>query len=295
MSYNTNPYVGRARRDACWEVKLGKLSCSKAATKYGVHRTTLWRWLRRVPGHNREYISNLSCAPKHHPNQLSSEVVARVVQPRLATKRCAPVLYAQLRNEGVSIFLSSVKRIIRRYNLVRRKKRVARYHPNIPRPSFSCPGSLVQMDTIHYIKANRTRFYLYALIDTYSRLAYAEYHSRLSQHHSLEMIKRAQKYFGFKFFVVQTDNGPEFKDYLHTKLNDSKVGLRHSRVRKPNDNAFIERFNRTIQEECFEGRIPNERTVSRQLRVYLEYYNKQRLHLGLNCVTPASYVAKVLS
>ncbi len=109
------------------------------------------------------------------------------------------------------------------------------------------------------------------------------------------MFKLSQKYLKFNFKMVQTDHGPEFKDGLTYMLSQSSIKLRHSRVRKPNDNAHVERFNRTIQEECFNNMLPNEKTIKRRIKNYLEYYNKERLHLSLDLQTPTEFVAKVLS
>jgi transposase InsO family protein len=162
-----------------------------------------------------------------------------------------------------------------------RKKRTASWYTPLPKPLVLSPGSLIQMDTIHFVRKDNTRFYVYALIDVYSRLAYAEYHSQLSQQRSVTILLSAQTYFGFPFQMVQTDNGPEFKDGFLVSLARNNIKLRHSRIRKPNDNAHIERFNRTIQEECFNSFLPQEDKIKEELVIYLEYYNKHRLHLAL--------------
>jgi len=67
-----------------------------------------------------------------------------------------------------------------------------------------------------------------------------------------------------------------------------KIAHRHSRIRKCNGNAHIERFNRTIQEECFgvERPVNYDRYLS-LINDYLKYYNNSRLHLGLGLKTPA--------
>ena len=293
MAYTSNPYAPKARKEATNWVKKG-LNISVVARMYGVNRTTLWRWIKRSSKHSREFIPTLPSRPKSHPNQVQEETIRRLIGLRLKLSRCAPVIHAHLRMEGYTISLSSVGRILKRKGLTRRKK-PAKYYVALPRPLAYCPGALVQVDTIHFVKTNGSRFYVYSLIDTYSRLAYAEYHPKLRQHISLGVIKRAENKFGFKFSTVQTDNGPEFKDFLDIALRRSKILLRHSRVRTPNDNAHVERFNRTMQEECFHGRPPNQRTASRQLEAYLIYYNQDRLHLSLGLQTPSQYVAKVLN
>jgi len=294
MAYTTNPYVGRTRRDAVNEVRFHGLTMAQVALKYGVARSTIWKWVKRAPSHNREFINTLPSRPKSHPNQLPEATITRIIELRTGLRRCAPVLHAHLKQEGFSVSLSSVERTLRRFALTRKRK-PAKYYTPLPRPVSDCPGALVQVDTIHYVRANTTRFYIYALIDVYSRLAYAEYHPKLSQRTSLKVIKKAQERFGFRFFMIQTDNGPEFRDFLDSELKRNQISLRHSRVRTPNDNAHVERFNRTLQEECFQGRRPNERTANRQLETYLHYYNHARLHLGIGLQTPTSFVSKVLT
>ncbi|HAZ29762.1 TPA: hypothetical protein DCY43_03415 [candidate division WWE3 bacterium] len=73
------------------------------------------------------------------------------------------------------------------------------------------------------------------------------------------------------------------------------IQLCHTRIRKPNDNAHVERFARTVQEECFNYKMPDERTASQKLRKYLHYYNHERYHLGINCNIPYQLVSKVLN
>jgi transposase InsO family protein len=294
MAYTTNPYVGRTRRDAVNDVRFHRLTQVQAALKYGVVRSTIWKWLQKAPVHNREFINTLPSRPKSHPKKLPEATITRIIELRTGLGRCAPVLHAHLKQEGFRVSLSSVERILRRFDLTRKRK-PAKYYTPLPRPVSATPGALVQVDTIHYVRSNTTRFYIYALIDVYSRLAYAEYHPKLSQRISLGVIRNAQKRFGFKFFMIQTDNGPEFKDYLDIQLRRNKISLRHSRVRTPNDNAHVERFNRTLQEECFNGRRPNEKTARKLLEAYLHYYNHARLHLGINLQTPTSFVSKVLT
>lgn len=81
--------------------------------------------------------------------------------------------------------------------------------------------------------------------------------------------------------MVQTDNGPEFGKWLHDQLKVKGASLRHSRVRKSNDNAHIERFNRTIQEEMLPKGVRQEKSPDMIWR-YLIYYNQFRRHSAIN-------------
>ena len=68
--------------------------------------------------------------------------------------------------------------------------------------------------------------------------------------------------------------------------------LRHSRVRKSNDNAHIERFNRTIQQELLGTRPLRENVTQTRLDEWLYYYNHDRLHMGIDLQTPIEVATK---
>ena len=69
-----------------------------------------------------------------------------------------------------------------------------------------------------------------------------------------------------------------------------KILHRHSRIRKPNDNSYVERFNRTLKEECLRILPTNVRMFNRTLPIYLNYYNTERLHMGIQFKTPNSLI-----
>lgn len=88
---------------------------------------------------------------------------------------------------------------------------------------------------------------------------------------------------------MQTDHGPEFSSHFSERV---KIKHRHSRVRRPNDNAHLERFNRTLQDELLDELPVNVKIYNRALPEYLKYYNNERLHLGINLQTPNEILAK---
>jgi putative transposase len=105
-------------------------------------------------------------------------------------------------------------------------------------------------------------------------------------------VKQAQLAAPFLFKTVQTDHGPEFSKWFTKKLAERQTEHRHTRVRKPNDNAHIERFNRTIQEECIQ-RLPRRLEVwQKEIPDYIYYYNHERPHMGINWLTPANLTRK---
>lgn len=294
MAYTSNPFVGKVRRQAVNDVRIRGLSYSVVALKYGVVRSTICKWVKKASLDTKTYIPTLSSKPHSPANRIDPELEVHIISLREKVKRCTPILHAHLLLEGLVVSQSTVARVLRRHQLTR-KRRAKFLGGNLPRPLASSPGELVQVDTIHFVRPNGTRIYVYVAIDVYSRLGYAEYHPKLSQRLSFKTIKAAQIAFGFRFKMVQTDNGPEFGQRLLYWLWKQNTKLRHSRVRKPNDNAHVERFIRTIQEECLYGKLSKEQMIPKYLEIYLKYYNNERLHLGINCQTPRQFVSKVLN
>ncbi len=295
MSYVTSPYAPRARREAVNLVIKQGWSAAKAARYAGVHRSTVGRWLKKARKDGRTSLYNESARPKTSPRALNRLTVNQICILRRTLNRCAPVLHAHLVELGVVVSLSSVKRTLHRQGLLRPRSKWARYRLSVPRPRAKRPGDLIQTDTVHYVWPDGRRAYLYTIIDLASRWAYAEYHERIKPEIAASVILRAQEKAGFRFRMVQSDNGPEYSSWFTDRLHSADIPSRHSRVRRPNDNAHIERFNRTVQEECFGGLRPQAASAAWMLNEYLRYYNEGRLHLGIGLSTPARIVAKVMS
>ena len=147
-------------------------------------------------------------------------------------------------------------------------------------------GSLLQCDTIHIIAPDGSRIYVYTIIDLYSRWAYAEVVNKIGAEPSVRFIKKAKRKARFCFEMIQTDNGSEFSAWFTHGLKRIHIKHRHGRVHKSNDQAFVERFNRTVQEECLDRTAHTISAFKKALHVYLPYYNTERLHMGINYQTP---------
>ena len=284
MAYTTNPNLPRVRRDAAaWARQNGVRA---AALKYGVHPSTVSRWCKKAEKVGHVPICTRSSAPKTHPNALGKEVVSAIIAKRLGRRRCGQVIHQELLREGVEVSLSSVQRTLSRTRLVKRRSPWKRSHDFVPRPQAEYPGALLQCDTVHIMLPDGKRMYVYTLIDLYSRWAYAEVVSKIGSEISFEFIERAAVAAPFVFEMIQTDNGPEFQKMFLFRLARRGIRLRHSRVRRSNDNAHVERFNRTMQEECLDraGKTPEQ--FQKALAEYLPYYNGERLHMGIDYQTP---------
>lgn len=287
--YTLNPYLPRLRAKAVEMVRQGQ-SVRRVARYFGVYPSTISRWNKKVPSGGCYSIPTKSSRPRHHPQELKEEIVKRIIELRKETnRRCSEVIHQHLANENIRVSLSSVKRTLGRKDLLRKHSLWKKYHKHVERPFVANPGDLVQIDTIHLMKDKKSRMYIYTLIDLYSRWAYAWAVKKISSGRTIEFIRKAKNRFPYQFNCLQSDWGPEFGSYFSKR---AKTPHRHSRVRKPNDNAHLERFNRTIQEE-FLSQLPKDvDLINKYLPKYLKYYNGRRLHLGINLKTPNQILSK---
>lgn len=288
MPYTSNPKLPRLRMEAVKKIRNEGWSIRQTVRYYGYNPSTVSRWLKRAPDDNRKTIATKSSRPHRHPKTLSREKVEAIVKTRLEYNKCAEVVCKQLENKGIIISLSSVKRTLKRTNLIRARSPWKKWHYSLPRPLAEKPGDLMQIDTVHFVTSSKKRFYVYTIIDLYSRWAYAEVVEKISANRSLVFLRNSQRQAKFIFQMIQSDHGPEFSSWFTQGLTRMKIAHRHSRVRKCNDNAHIERFNRTIQDECFgrEKPVNYDRYVS-LISDCLNYYNNFRLHLSLGLKTPS--------
>ncbi len=127
MAYTKNPNMPRVRRDAAAMVGK-KYTVSQVARRYGVGTSTISKWVRKAAKIGLHPIPTKSSRPKHHPKQLSDELMWRIYHKRLVTKRCAEVIHQELVNEGVRVSLSTVKRVLDRMGLTKKRSPWKRYH-----------------------------------------------------------------------------------------------------------------------------------------------------------------------
>lgn len=289
MPYTKNPHMPKVRRDAADMVRRG-FSKAEVGRRFGISDSTVAKWVKKAKVWGYHPIPTLSSRPKHHPKELSRELVWKIFHQRMKTRRCAEVIHEELRLQGVQVSLSSVKRTLNRSGLLKKRNPYKRYHPPVERPYPLKAGDLVEIDTIHLMTGPKTRIYVYVLIDVHSRWTYARACKKIGGGPSLQFVRKAEKHASFPFRMLQSDHGPEFGNWFLAQVQRDH---RFTRIGKPNDNAHIERFNRTLQEECLD-RIPKKVTdLNRALLKYLAYYNSERLHMGIAFKTPVQLLNPV--
>lgn len=285
MPYTTNPHLPRIRLEAAKLVINQGWSTRQVARHTGFNQSTIVRWVNYVKlNHVGHTIPTQSSRPHSHPRQLSQDVIDAIVSYRIKHRRCAEVIHYLLRKDGYTVSLSSVKRVLKRAGFIRHRKG-KKWHRYEPRPLPEKPGVLVEIDTI-MDGPTTDRIYIYTLLDVCSRWSYAYPLEKISTRASWKFIQSAQISLPFPLQMLQSDHGPEFSKHFSKQVLARNIAHRHIHVRSPAENGHLERFNRTIQEECLQ-RVPKTLKAYRKaIPEYLNFYNTERPHMGLNMQTP---------
>ena len=170
----------------------------------------------------------------------------------------------------------------------KRKKKLRKPHGFVA----SWPGDLVQIDTVVRF-VNKVRRYVITAVDVHSRYTFAWGYRRLDSTNAKDFFKRFEIAAPFAIQHVQTDNGSEFCKYFTNYLREQKKIHYWNIKGKPTMNCYIEKYNRTIQEEFIDQHevllekpnLFNEKVVD-----YLLWYNTKRPHWGLKLKSPVDYM-----
>ena len=284
FSYNTT-FKGNAR---------------KTCRYYGIPPKTFYFWRNRFDPTEPRSLEERSHRPRYGPLPvLNPEQTRRLYDLRWAcpfySKMKIAAIYEQ--RYGVKISAWQVQRIIERFQLypdVKRARRIAwkRQHAvkklRITKLAKEAKtGFLVCLDTIVVRHENR-KLYIFTALDRHSRWGIARCYKSPSSKNAADFLRLVQRQMRGTLQNIQTDNGSEFHLHFQRAVRELKIGHYWSRVKTPKDNPNLERFNRTLQEEClppWKGCTDID-TLNGVLIEWLDDYNHERPHMALGYKTP---------
>ena len=94
--------------------------------------------------------------------------------------------------------------------------------------------------------------------------------------------------------ILRTDNGPEFLGIQFTEWCEAHgIFIDYIEPGKPNQNAYVERFNRSYRNEVLDAWLfENLDEVREMTWRWMIEYNERRPHDSLNDLTPVEYMEK---
>jgi len=289
--YQIPPLV-MVRRKAIKLVKKG-WSYAKIARYLGYNRSTIFRWHKRFEYRHYFGLYDKSKRPRTIDKKTTCfEYQELIIKLRKETHYCHQRLAILLnRDYHLSIKPITIYRILKRNNLIERKKKYQRPFNQPKRPYPITAGSLIQADTKH-ILINNGKYYQYTFLDVSTRYQVAFISKRLSPIIAGKMLEKSIHQFPFKIKMIQTDNGSEFQRQFRLACLLLGINHRYTRIRNPQENGRVERVHRSIDEEFYKRRILPKSIplLNQQLSNYLNWYNTQRIHLSLINITPQEEV-----
>ncbi len=147
---------------------------------------------------------------------------------------------------------------------------------------------------IAYINICGTFYYLITVLDGFSRyIVHWEIRESMTERDVEIVLERAKEKFSGQQPRIITDNGPQFiaKDF---KTFIRLSGMTHVRTSPyyPQSNGKVERFTRTIKEDCIRPGTPLSLEEARRIAgEFVTSYNESRLHSAIGYVTPLDKLA----
>ena len=129
-------------------------------------------------------------------------------------------------------------------------------------------------------------------IEEVTKIAYARVYPTHSSTNAQDFLRRLVYLTKEEIRVIHSDNGAEFAGHFVKACQELNITQVYSRVRQPKDNASLERFNRTLQEEWLSPSLVGLDNISQanlDLAKWLIEYNAHRPHQALDYQTPLGY------
>jgi transposase InsO family protein len=265
------------------------VSLEALSDEYGVARPVLSRWWSRYRASDLAGLVPRSRRPHHSPHQLRTRQVQAILRLRSQRKSAAHIALALELGQG------TVQRVLERAGQ-NRLPRPARPRPK--RYEKDRPGELLHLD-IKFLPALRNARYDYefAAVDDFSREAVVQIALDQSSATATAFLEHVVGTLPYRVDAVLTDNAFAFTmRHAHhserlTRFQQAcrSLGIAHYVLRPyaPQSNGKVERFFRTIDDECLNVRRLFTFTArTRAIDEFVWYYNHERPHLSLGGLTP---------
>ena len=268
--------------------------------RYKCSKASLMRWNKKFDGTKDSLIDKSHRPLTPHPNAHTEEElywIKNYIRRNPNISLCE--LYGKLRTEkGYSRHACSLFRVIRKFKYNVNKEKHNKYTPK----HYDTPkdiGIKWQMDVKVVPKDCYTgiipdKFYQYTVIDEASRERFIFPYKEQSSYSTIDFIKRAIVYFGYKPQIIQTDNGSEF---THTRKTDKihpmdvlleSLDIQHKLIkpRTPRHNGKVERSHRNDQQRFYSYlKFYSYDDLLIQMKAYLKRSNNIPMQ-SLNWLTP---------
>jgi transposase InsO family protein len=263
---------------------------SVLSERHGIARPVLSRWWARYLADDLAGLTPRSRRPHHSPTQHGAAVIETIDLARdfgWGVGRIA---------DEVGVGHGTVQRaLVRsgRNRLPRPPRRPVRRYEKMR------PGELLHLDLKYLPQLGNRAEFEYAAIDDFSREGAAQIAGERSTVAATRFLEYVLAQLPYRVDAVMTDNDMMFtmRYAFHSNrltrfeqaLKSAGIEHRLIRPRNPESNGKVERFIKTIDDECYRiTRPPSSRARVGVLKLFLEYYNHARPHQSLGGESPVT-------
>lgn len=267
---------------------------------WGLTSGTLSKWLQRYEAEGAEGLMNKARKPDDRrlgpkvPASVNAEIVKiKKAEPSFGFKKIKHWLY---RNRGVRVSTNSIGKAIKAEGLplARKPRKRKKSTDRVRRFERAKPMQMWQSDITQFtLGPSAMRVYLTVFMDDHSRYIVGwRLQSRQTADLVIDAFKDACVRFG-KPEEVLTDQGRQYfawrgKSDLEKLLEKEQIKHVVSRAHHPQTLGKCERFWETVGNEFWTRVYPKDLEEARErLKHFINHYNHQRPHQGLDGAVPA--------
>ncbi len=263
-------------------------SINHVCRRYHISKSSLMRWNKKFDGTKSSLIDKSHKPLSPHPKAHTDEEIKWIKD---YTRRNPNIslceLYGKLRTDkGYSRHACSLFRIMHKLGIYVNKETHKKYVPK----HYDTPTQLGikwQLDVKYvpkdcYTGDDNQKFYQYTIIDEASRQRFIYPYKEQSSYSTVDFVKKAILYFGYKPQIIQTDNGSEFThiaktDRIHpfdVLCNDLHITHKLIKPRTPRHNGKVERSHRNDQQRFYQFlKFYSYNDLIVQMKAYLKRSN----------------------
>ena len=193
------------------------------------------------------------------------------------------------RDRFIELFMDMGFRINKRINYKRTTYSVSSKYTNLIKGMFINAPSMIWQSDITYYDVNNRFYYVVFIIDVYTKIIVGYTVSdNMRAMANVEAMKMALANYKAPL-IHHSDRGSQYiyNEYINL-LEENKCKI--SMSKSSQDNAYVERVNRTIKEEYLDHWKPSD---FKQLKSYTQqavnHYNNKRIHNSLDRKSPIEF------
>ncbi len=274
-----------------------------------VSRPTVYRWKKDFEEAGKRLSSLIPKSTRPHrvrqmlvPWQVVEHIrYLREKYPRLGKDKIKLFLDVFCKKQGLKTWgATTIGKVITRKQFffqkpqvgTRKKRRMVKRQRIIASPKGAKLGHL-QVDGIKFWYLGRY-YYILTAVEVVSRQAWAMLVPTFSSKCAKIFLEVIIGRIGYELHTIQTDNGSEFLKLFDQIVREMELSHLFSYPNCPKIQGYVERFNRTIQEEFVvynaDALLTGE--FEAELANWLVYYNQTRPHFGLNLLSPYQFLSQ---